>query len=126
MADIFIDVRNTRAYVSRKRGTDSNWTHEPCANWESLEDMAAKAVSEAGGHTTMSGIYPCPEQMAKLALWPEDVLELVGTVTEVERAYGVSKSTITRALVAGKVRGKQIEKNWVIYLPDAEKEWTTR
>jgi len=125
VSDTFIDVRNTRAYVSRRRGTDSSWTHEPCANWEALEDLAGEAVSDAGGDITMSGIYPCPTSLAKLALWPEDVLELVGTVTEVERAYGVSKSAITRALAAGKVRAKQVEKNWIIYLPDAAREWTT-
>lgn len=125
--DIFIDVRSARAYVSRKRGDDhspaARWTHEPAANWQRLERLAADAVREAGGAITLPGIYPCPAWIADLALWPEDVLALVTTPAEAEREFGLGPDTARKAARRGDLRSRRAGSTILVYRPDAEERW---
>lgn len=120
-----IDVRNTRCYVARKRDTGSGtFTYDPAANWQQLEALAAAdAVSAAGGGVAMSGIYPCPESLASLALWAEDVLALVTTPQEAEAAHGLGVDTVRKAAQRGTVRARRSGATWLIYAPDAAGRW---
>lgn len=116
-----IDVRNSRCYVARKRDTGSGtFTYDPAANWQQLEDLAADAVSAAGGGITLSDIYPCPESLAALALWAEDVLALVTTPQEAEAAHALGVDTVRKAAQRGVVRARRSGATWLIYAPDVE------
>lgn len=123
MTDIFIDVHNARAVVSRKRGTETSWTHEPCVNWEQLEDLAAGAVRALGSGVTISGIYPCPDDLGGLALWPEDVLAMVTTPQEAEAKYGLGSGTVRKSAESGNVPSRRSGATWLVYAPEVETRW---
>lgn len=67
---IVIDVRNARAYVSRWQRNDGGafWLEE-AANWEDFEDAATVEIENFGGYITLSGIYPCGDELAAKAEW---------------------------------------------------------
>lgn len=70
--EIIINVWNVRAAVSRRRDEPGGaWSYEPAQNWEALEADATEAVEGAGGWITMSGLYPCPPDLAARAVWGE-------------------------------------------------------
>jgi len=124
---IFIDVRNARAYVSRKRGSDSSWTHEPCVNWQALEALAGRAVEDAGGSITLSGIYPCPDELSALALWREDVFALVLTPVQAGREFGVTRAAIHNAVSRETVPYFRPDERTVLLLrQDVEERWGGR
>jgi hypothetical protein len=62
-----INVWNCRAMLSRWEG------HRLVAatNWEEIEDDAVQAVESLGGAVNMSGIYPCPVELAMKGVWEE-------------------------------------------------------
>lgn len=130
-SSIFIDVRNARAYVSRKRGVvvqgnrEGNrvWTHESCANWQSLEALAAQEIERQGGAITFSGLYPCPDWIAALALWPEDVLTLVTTPQEAEADLDLGSGTVRKAAEDDRVPSRRSGATWLIYRPAAQDRW---
>jgi hypothetical protein len=62
---VHIHVANGHCQVARVRRGQT----EVASNWEALEDEAVLAVHEQGGSETMSGIYECPEDLAKEAIW---------------------------------------------------------
>lgn len=120
----FIDVRNARAVVSRQRGqSDSAWTLAPCANWEGLEALARAEVERQCGGVTLSGLYPCPPELAALALWPEDVLALVLTTAEAEQRYGLRRTTALAAIREGRLLARKSAGVWLVYAPDAARLW---
>ena len=69
MSTIIISVANTRATVSRQHPRGNGFDLEPAANWEGLEDEAVQAVLQAGGGINLSGLYPCPPDLAERARW---------------------------------------------------------
>lgn len=121
--EIIIDVRSAAAFVARKRGRRGGFTYEPCANWRQLAPLAVEAVQKAGGGVTLSGIYPCPDALANLALWAEDILFLVTTPAEAEAEYGLGHGTPLAAVERGDVRGRQAGKTWLLYRPDVAEQW---
>lgn len=67
---VVIDVRNARAYVSRwQRNEKGGFWLEEAMNWEDLEDAAIVEVEGFGGYITMSGIYPCSNELLEKAQW---------------------------------------------------------
>jgi hypothetical protein len=67
-----ISVWNCRAVVSRRRDhADGTWSFVPCANWEELEEEALEAVEAVGGAMNLSGLYPCPPELAEKGIWEE-------------------------------------------------------
>lgn len=123
MDNIVIDVRNTRAYVARKVGTDSDFTYEPCANWTWLEDAAAAAVEAQGGSITLSGQYPCPDDLARFALWREDVLNMVTTPSEAALRFGKHRTTVQKALEDKRIAARRSGTAQLLLWQDAEAEW---
>ena len=69
MSTIIISVANLRATVSRQHPRSDGYDLEAAANWESLEDEAVQAVLQAGGGINLSGLYPCPPELAERARW---------------------------------------------------------
>ena len=69
MSTILISVANMRSVVSRQHPRGSGFDLEPAANWEDLEDEAAQAVLQVGGGINLSGLYPCPPDLAERARW---------------------------------------------------------
>ena len=69
MSTTLISVANLRSVVSRQHPRGNGYDLEPAANWEDLEDEAAQAVLQAGGGVNLSGLYPCPPDLAERALW---------------------------------------------------------
>ena len=69
MSTTLISVANTRATVSRQHPRGNGFDLEPAANWEDLEDEAVQAVLQAGGGINLSGLYPCPPELAERATW---------------------------------------------------------
>lgn len=67
---VFIDVWDCKARVARYEQTEDGIAWYYATNWEDLEAAAAEAVDAAGGWLTMSGHYPCPEELAERATWP--------------------------------------------------------
>jgi len=120
---VFIDVRNARAYVSRKRGTETSWTHEPCANWQQLEAMATAEIEQQGGWITMSGIYPCSSDLAALALWAEDILSMVTTPQEAETEYGLGSGTVRKAAESGHIPFRRSGATWLVYRAEVQRKW---
>lgn len=70
-AGVVIDVRDTRAYVSRWQRSGSQFWLEEAQNWNELEDAAALEIQAAGGSITMSGIYPCSPELIDQAEFSE-------------------------------------------------------
>ena len=69
MSTIIISVANLRATVSRQHPRGDGYDLEAAANWEDLEDEAVQAVLQAGGGINLSGLYPCPPELAERATW---------------------------------------------------------
>ena len=69
MSIFVICVSNTRATVSRQHPRGNGFDLEAAANWEDLEDEAVQAVLQAGGGINLSGLYPCPSELAERATW---------------------------------------------------------
>ena len=69
MSTTVISVANTRATVSRQHPRGGGFQVEAAANWEDLEDEAVQAVLQAGGGVNLSGLYPCPPDLAERARW---------------------------------------------------------
>ncbi len=68
--EIFISVRNHRAFVSRYVvDSDGSFSWESAANSEELERAALEVVVAQGGYVTRDGIYNCPPELAAQALW---------------------------------------------------------
>ncbi len=67
-----IAVQNQRCIVSRYIRT-SRFTFEvqPATNWQDLESAARVAVEDQVGAITGDDHYPCPEDLAALAVWSE-------------------------------------------------------
>lgn len=117
--NIIIDVRNTRCYIARKRElSTTDFTYEPCANWQQLEALASEAVEAAGGGVTLSGLYPCPRDLATLALWAEDILALVTTPQEAEAEFALGSGTLRKAAERDEVRHRRAAGAWLLYKPD--------
>lgn len=123
MDNLIIDVRNARAYVSRKVGTDASFRYESCANWTWLEDAAAEAVEAQGGSITLSALYPCPTELARFALWPEDILEMVTTPPEARTEFGIDEDTARKSAREGRIPARQSASTWLIYRPAARERW---
>lgn len=67
-----VSVWNCRAAVCRRRDrADGSWTYEPATNWEDLEPEALEVVEAQGGAVNLSGLYPCPLDLAERGEWPE-------------------------------------------------------
>lgn len=64
LADVYISVRDCRAYVMRGSTL--------AANWDDLEEAARDAVEAQGGNITMSAIYCCPDDLARRADFSRD------------------------------------------------------
>jgi len=64
--------------VADGRATVGRWQPDPTGgasfqaarNWHELEARAAEAVEDAGGAQNLSGLYPCPADLAARAIWP--------------------------------------------------------
>lgn len=69
MSTILISVSNTRATVSRQHPRGDDFDLEAAANWEDLEDDAVQAVLQVGGGINLSGLYPCPPDLAERTTW---------------------------------------------------------
>ena len=69
MSTIIISVANLRATVSRQHPRGNGYDLEAAANWEDLEDEAVQAVLLSGGGINLSGLYPCPPDLAERARW---------------------------------------------------------
>ena len=69
MSTTLISVANMRSVVSRQHPRGSGFDLEAAANWEDLEDEAVQAVLQAGGGVNLSGLYPCPPDLAQRARW---------------------------------------------------------
>ena len=69
MSTTVISVANTRATVSRQHPRGNGFDLEAAANWEDLEDEAVQAVLLSGGGINLSGLYPCPPELAERATW---------------------------------------------------------
>lgn len=123
MTTAFIDVRNARAYVSRKRGTAVRWTLEPAANWRQLEPLALAEIERQGGSITLSGIYPCSDELAALALWAEDILALVTTPQEAEAQFELGSGTVRKAAARGEIPCRRAKGAWLIFAPSVEEKW---
>jgi len=65
--DYVINVSNCRAAVSRKELTASGYRIRHADNWQDLERAAQKAIEKQGGAINISGIYPCPDNLARRA-----------------------------------------------------------
>jgi hypothetical protein len=70
---VFIDVWNCRAQVSRYERYGDSITWQTAENWQHLEPAAVTAVEKQGGAINMSGHYQCPTDLAKMAVWREGV-----------------------------------------------------
>jgi len=62
-----ISVVNCRAVVSRWSGNELT----PADNWEELEDDAISVVQDVGGAINLSGLYPCPPELAQRGVWQQ-------------------------------------------------------
>lgn len=71
IGQVFIDVWNCRAVVSRYAAHKNGVTWIPATNADALAEDAAQAVEDAGGWVTMSGHYPCPDELAQRAAFAE-------------------------------------------------------
>ena len=71
MSTILISVANMRATVSRQHPRGDGYDLEAAANWENLEDEAVQAVLQVGGGINLSGLYPCPADLAERATWKQ-------------------------------------------------------
>jgi len=60
-----IDVWNCRARLSRWQGD----TLLEAENWRELEDEAIEAIEAFGGAVNLSGLYPCPAELAEKGVW---------------------------------------------------------
>lgn len=69
MSTTLISVANMRSVVSRQHPRGNGFDLEAAANWEDLEDEAVQAVLQAGGGVNLSGLYPCPPDLAERARW---------------------------------------------------------
>ena len=69
MSTVIISVANMRSVVSRQHPRGDGFDLEAAANWEDLEDEAVQAVLQAGGGINLSGLYPCPPDLAERARW---------------------------------------------------------
>lgn len=126
MDNIIIDVRNTRACVSRKVVTDSSFTYEPCANWEWLEDAASEAIARLGGSVTLSALYPCPPELMRFALWPEDILEMVTTPQEAEAELKLGSGTTRKAAEAKTIHSRRAGSTWLLFRPEVRESWGSK
>jgi hypothetical protein len=67
---VFISVRNGRAFVSRYvTEEDGSFSWESAINALDLESDALAAVVAQGGQISRSGEYNCPVPLAERALW---------------------------------------------------------
>jgi hypothetical protein len=68
-----ISVANGRAILGRWQPDQAGGaTLQPARNWQELEPNAAAAVEDAGGAQNLSGLYPCPAELAGRAIWQHD------------------------------------------------------
>jgi hypothetical protein len=67
-----ISVENNRCIVSRYVQTAPyTFRVQPAQNWEDLESAARVAVEDQVGAITGDDHYPCPDDLAAGAVWPE-------------------------------------------------------
>ena len=115
MPDIFIDVHDNHTYVSRRREN----TNEPCANWRQLENLAAQVVSKLSNPSAA-----CPDWLAVLALWREDIFQMVMTPAQIGREMGLGKTTALKAVQQGRIPAHHAdERTWLVLREDAEQKW---
>ncbi len=68
-----ISVWNCRAVVSKRVIHEGGtWSYLEADNWEELEDEAIEAVEDFGGAINVSGLYPCPLDLAEKGRWIEE------------------------------------------------------
>lgn len=68
---LVISVADGRATVGRWQPDPTGGaTFQAARNWRELEAAAAGAVEDAGGAQNLSGLYPCPADLAARAIWP--------------------------------------------------------
>ena len=68
-----ISVEHHRCIVSRYvRTTRYTFEVQAAKNWEDLEPDARAVVEDQVGAITGDDHYPCPEDLAALAVWPEE------------------------------------------------------
>jgi hypothetical protein len=69
---VIIAVENHRCKVSRYvQRTPYIFRVQAAKNWEDLETQARQAVEDFAGAITGDDHYPCPDDLAALAAWPE-------------------------------------------------------
>lgn len=68
--EVIVDVWNCRAAVARYVAVVGGGISSQLAdNWEDLEPTAVDAIEDFGGAVNVSGHYPCPADLAALAVW---------------------------------------------------------
>lgn len=68
-----ISVANGRATVGRWQPDPTGGaSFQAARNWYELEARAAEGVEDAGGAQNLSGLYPCPADLAARAIWHHD------------------------------------------------------
>jgi hypothetical protein len=68
---VIIAVENHRCAVARYiQMAPYTFTVQRAANWEALETRARQVVEDLVG-APVDDVYPCPDDLAALATWPE-------------------------------------------------------
>jgi len=63
-----VSVRDCRAVVcARVDIGETSWAYVPADNWEELESDAIAWIEALGAAVNMSGLYPCPVELAERA-----------------------------------------------------------
>lgn len=73
MTSYLIDVRDLRAFVTRRQwsAADRGYVFVPASNAEELEQDAIEAIEAQGGARNISGQYDCPSALAARGIWQE-------------------------------------------------------
>ena len=70
---VIVQVRAQRCLVARYRLVGAQtFEVQPAANWEALEANARAAVEERFGAITDDDQFPCPNDLAARATWPDN------------------------------------------------------
>ena len=70
---VIVQVRAQRCLVARYRLAGAQtFEVQPAANWEALEPDARAAVEERFGAITEDDQFPCPDDLAARAIWPDN------------------------------------------------------
>jgi hypothetical protein len=115
-----ISVWNCRAAVCRRADlAPGTWTYQEATNWEDLEEEAIALVEAAGGAVNMSGLYPCPLNLAEKAIFQEDmdpaaIRQLAGDLLT---GYLTRQYTPREAAQQGRSPEGYVKDLWEVALP---------